>query len=88
MGSVIDAAKGGTPTGKITDLKIVHNGATVWEGQALRNAISEGKTLDDLRVQPGDQIAVGQKSGAAATLGMVALILSIPVAILSLTSHK
>jgi hypothetical protein len=87
VGKAIDAAGGGALNGKITELKIVHNGATIWEGQALRNAISEGKTLDDLRVQPGDQIAVGQKSGAAATLGMIALILSIPVAILSLTHY-
>ncbi len=85
VGAVITAAGGGNKDGRITDVKIVHAGNTVWKGQALQRAIAEGSTLDDLRVQPGDEIAVGQRSSMGDGLRLAAVILSIPVAILSIS---
>jgi protein involved in polysaccharide export with SLBB domain len=85
VGAVITAAGGGNKDAKITDVKIVHDGNTIWKGQALQRAIAAGSTLDDLRVQPGDEIVVGQRGSATDALRMAAVILSIPVAILSIS---
>jgi protein involved in polysaccharide export with SLBB domain len=85
IGTVISSAGGGEKEGKITDLKIIQHGKTKWEGVPLQRAIGEGKTLDDLGIQPGDEIAVGQKGSAGDALRTIALILSIPVAILTLS---
>lgn len=85
LGAVINSAGGGIKEGRITDLKIVHQGATLWRVGQLRRAIGEGRTLDDLHVQPGDEIAVGQRGSAGDALRMVAVLLSIPVAILSIS---
>ncbi len=84
VAAVITAAGGGSKEGKITSVRIVHDGNTVWKGKALQRAIAEGRTLDDLQLQPGDEIAVGQRASVIDGLRLAALILSIPVAILTL----
>ncbi len=85
--AVITAAGGGSKEGKVTNVRIVHDGNTVWKGKALQRAIAEGRTLDDLQVQPGDEIAVGQRSSVVEGLRLAALILSIPVAVLTI-NHR
>ncbi|HEV8380690.1 MAG TPA: SLBB domain-containing protein [Gemmatimonadales bacterium] len=85
VGAVINAAGGGIKEGKITDLKIVHHGTTIWKSRALQRAIAEGRTLDDLQVQPGDVIAVGLRDSPVNALRTIAVILSIPVAILTIS---
>jgi protein involved in polysaccharide export with SLBB domain len=85
VGMAITVAGGGSKEGKITDLKIVHDGRVTWKGDELRRAIAAGKTLDELQVQPGDEIAVGQRGSVGDGLRFIAVVLSIPVAILSIS---
>src|SRR6266566_4791879 len=65
-------------------------GKTLWEGDEFRRAIAEGRTLEDLRVQAGDQLIVpsNKHSDLFSPIRFIAVLLSIPVTISTLTHLK
>src|SRR5438270_258538 len=86
--AVLMAAGGTTHDTKLTKLKIQRNGKTIWEGDALRQAMAAGSTVDDLELRPGDAIVVprgGSISGLYGPAQLVAVLLGIPVTIYTLT---
>ena len=86
ISAVLMAAGGSTKEAKLTDLQIARNGKTVWKGDALRRAVAAGSTLDELQLQPGDEVVVPTKSGAGLdALRYVAAALSIPISIYTIS---
>ena len=86
--AVLMAAGGTTHDTKLNKLKIQRNGKTIWEGDALRQAMAAGSTVDDLELRPGDAIMVprgGSISGLYGPAQLVAVLLGIPVTIYTLT---
>jgi protein involved in polysaccharide export with SLBB domain len=85
--AVLMAAGGTTHEAKLDMLKIQRNGRTIWEGDALRQAIATGSTVDDLKLSPGDAIVVprGGSQNLYASAQLLAVLLSIPVTIYTLT---
>jgi len=86
--AVLTAAGGTTHDAKLNKLKIQRNGKTIWEGDALRQAMAAGSTVDDLELRPGDAIAVpraGSITGLYGPAQLVAVLLGIPVTIYTLT---
>ena len=43
------------------DIRIKRNGEVIWEGEALQEAIVEGRTIDQLNLRAGDEIEVPGK---------------------------
>jgi len=87
---LLTAAGGPTKDAEMNKLKLDRAGKTLWEGKECRRAIAEGRTLEDLRVQAGDQLIVptNKHSDIYGPLRFVAVLLSIPVTIYTLTHLK
>ncbi len=87
ISAVLMAAGGAVKEAKLTDLQIARNGKTVWKGDALRQAIAAGRTLDELQLQPGDEVVVPTKGGGGGldALRYVAAALSIPISIFTIS---
>ena len=87
---LLTAAGGPTKDAEMNKLKLDRAGKTLWEGNEFRRAIAEGRTLEDLRVQAGDQLIVptNKHSDIYGPLRFVAVLLSIPVTIYTLTHLK
>ncbi|HTD71010.1 MAG TPA: SLBB domain-containing protein [Gemmatimonadales bacterium] len=87
---LLTAAGGPTKDAQMNKLKLDRAGKTLWEGNEFRRAIAEGRTLEDLRVQAGDQLIVptNKHSDLFSPIRFVAVLLSIPVTIYTLTHLK
>jgi len=87
VSAVLNAAGGPTKDAKMDKLKIERDGRALVEGKALRQAIEQGATLDALHVRSGDQLLVPTKQHGDfyGPLRFVAVLLSIPVTIYTLT---
>jgi protein involved in polysaccharide export with SLBB domain len=88
LSDALMAAGGPAPEAKITKLRIERNGKPIWQGDLLRQAIAEGRTLDEMSLRAGDQFVIprrGGGGGAEGSLRLFALILSIPVGIYTIT---
>jgi protein involved in polysaccharide export with SLBB domain len=86
--AVLSAAGGTTQDAKLNHIKIQRNGKTIWEGDALRQAIAAGRTVDDLELRPGDAIVVPRSGSIGGLYGpaqLAAVLLGIPVTIYTLT---
>jgi len=87
---LLTAAGGPTKDAEMKKLKLDRAGKTLWEGNEFRRAIAEGRTLEDLRVQAGDQLIVpsNKSSDLFSPIRFIAVLLSIPVTIYTLTHLK
>jgi len=87
---LLTAAGGPTKDAQMNKLKLDRAGQTLWQGTEFRRAIAEGRTLEDLRVQAGDQLIVPSKkqSDLFSPIRFIAVLLSIPVTIYTLTHLK
>jgi len=87
---LLTAAGGPTKDAEMKKLKLDRAGKTLWEGNEFRRAIAEGRTLEDLRVQAGDQLIVpsNKRSDLFSPIRFIAVLLSIPVTIYTLTHLK
>lgn len=52
------AAGGPSQGAKISKISIERDGHTIWDGEALQQMITEGRTLDELSLRAGDRIIV------------------------------
>ncbi len=77
-------AGGPSHEAKLENLRIERGDQRVWEGQALQQAIAEGKTLDQLSLQAGDRVRVparGTWFNATSFRIAATLLVTIPAAI-------
>ena len=81
------AAGGLTPDAKVPDLRIERSGDRLWEGDALRQAITDGRTLDEMNLRAGDQVIVPSQSRTSSyeLVRTAGILLGIPLTIYSLT---
>jgi protein involved in polysaccharide export with SLBB domain len=75
---------------KLDDMAIEREAEVLWDGPALQEAITFGRTLDELGVRAGDRIVVGEQgegiSGFYTTARSVGLILALPAAVVGLVA--
>jgi protein involved in polysaccharide export with SLBB domain len=90
MTDAIMAAGGPAPNAKIDEVRVERGDLRVWEGDRLRQAMIEGRTLDQLDLRAGDRILIpevgGGFAGAGMTLRTLTLVLSIPATIVALVA--
>ncbi|HWC73092.1 MAG TPA: polysaccharide biosynthesis/export family protein [Gemmatimonadales bacterium] len=87
LSDALMAAGGPAPTAKLQDMKIERSGKTILEKKALQHAIAAGMTIDDAGLIAGDQYSIpaGATTGTRETIGFIALLLTIPITVYSLT---
>jgi protein involved in polysaccharide export with SLBB domain len=77
----IMTAGGPTATAKFENIRIQRMGERIWEGTQLRQALADGRTLDQLSLRSGDEIIVpGKTESSFGRVGRV-LTFALPVAI-------
>lgn len=86
LSDALMAAGGPARGAKIGKLRIERGGLPVMDGDALQQAIADGRTLAQMNILPGDQLMLPETRSAAVTaLRFAALALSIPVMIVAIT---
>ena len=81
---------GGPATGaNVEGIRVQRGDVRIWEGTALRQAVVAGLTLDQLNIQPGDQIVIPERGGglgwAQSALRTIGLLVALPLSIVGLT---
>ena len=87
LAATLMAAGGPTQNANLPKMRLERAGQTLWKGDQLRQAIATGRTLDDIGVHPGDAFIIPRRKQGDAydALKLVAVLLSIPVTIYTLT---
>lgn len=63
LSDVIMTAGGPLPTAKLASARVDRGGRRVWEGAALREALAQGLTLDQMNLRAGDELHVPLDGG-------------------------
>jgi protein involved in polysaccharide export with SLBB domain len=90
VSGLLAVAGGPTKDAKLGNMKVERDGKAVWQGKALRRAVEQGRTLDQLWMQPGDVLDVPTKHSLDSLfrpLQFLALLGSITVAVYAIASH-
>ncbi len=68
---------------RVDRIRVERRGQLVWSEEALRTAMAEGRTIDQLNLQAGDEVVVPRRGGffGESTWRVVSIMLSVPVAI-------
>ncbi len=87
MADVVTAAGGTTQNAEVEKMFVQRGDDRVYEGQALQDLISEGRTLDDASIRPGDKFVVPTRNTDSVfyTVRTISILLSIPLTIFALT---
>jgi len=86
LSDALTAAGGPTQDAKLDKVRVERSGQRILQGKALRLAFSEGRTLDQMSLQAGDQFIVpGVPGHAYDNVRFWATLLSIPVAIYAIS---
>lgn len=64
LSDAIMAAGGPSADAKLTEVRIERGTHTIWDGPPLQKAIAEGRTMDQLSLQAGDQIIIPRKANS------------------------
>jgi protein involved in polysaccharide export with SLBB domain len=87
LSETLTIAGGLAGNAKLKDARALRGGATVLSESAVRSALSDGRTLDQLRLASGDELTVPAKNGPSTyeVIRGVSLLLTIPLTIYALT---
>ena len=87
LSDALMAAGGPLPDAKVADLWIERAGERLWEGDILRQAITDGRTLDEMSLRAGDQFIIPAQ-GRTSTFEVVrtvGILLGIPITVYTLS---
>ena len=77
---VLMSSGGISQTADLTNIRIERDQKTIWDGEALQVALTEGRTVDQLSMRAGDVLIVGGQATKRGFKGMArTALLSIPV---------
>lgn len=63
LADLLVAAGGTTPDADVDEMRIMRNGETILESDALQTAFAEGRTIDQAHLREGDQLIVEERGG-------------------------
>jgi len=81
------AAGGPTREAKFTGARIERDGAPLWAGERLQQAVARGMTIDQMRLHSGDQIFVPRvvRHDPESTWRIVGILVTLPAAVYGIT---
>ena len=85
LGDALMRAGGPTRDARVERLRVERDRAVIWEGERLRRAIAEGKTLDQMGLKAGDQVVVPRRGDPESKFRMLAILVTLPAAVYGLT---
>jgi len=89
LGDALMAAGGLAATARVEEARLERSGRSVLSAGAFRQAVTLGRTLDQLDVRAGDRIVVPVQSrgfgGAEGTVRTVSVLISLPLTVFALT---
>lgn len=85
LSDAITMAGGLTTTADMRKVKVSRRGTLTHDGPAVRDAIAAGRTLDDLRIEAGDQMLIPRAHDSERTVRILGLIVTIPLTVFMLT---
>lgn len=87
LSDVVTAAGGTTQNAEVEKMYVQRGDDRLYEGPALQGLISEGRTLDDASIRPGDKFIVPARNTDSVfyTVRTISILLSIPLTIFALT---
>ncbi len=87
LSDVVTAAGGTTQNAEVEKMYVQRGDDRLFEGQSLQGLISEGRTLDDASIRPGDKFVVPTRNSDSVfyTVRTISILLSIPLTIYALT---
>jgi polysaccharide biosynthesis/export protein len=88
LADVITAAGGLTQRAKVTKTRVERDGAEIWGGEALRRALGQGYSIDQLNLRAGDRVFVPARGDIARTLGIIGGLVAIPVSVFIVTRNR
>ena len=80
---VVMAAGGPTPTSGVNAIRVLRDGKELIPGDSIKAAISHGLTLTQLGIRSEDQFVVPHGSDPERTIRVIAELLAIPVAVVT-----
>ncbi len=81
------AAGGPAPGARISDIKIERAGRSIWQGDALQQMITEGRTLDELSLRAGDRIVVPEPKNGWQTVRVLTYLAGPVIALVALLAR-
>jgi len=88
LDDVLMIAGGPAPTGKITEIRVERGRDVIWDVEPLQEAITAGRTLDQLNLRAGDRVLVPIESqgilGGENNIRTISILLGIPLTIVGL----
>lgn len=85
LSDVMMAAGGLTQNAKFADLSVSRDGNAVLHGSKLQQALARGSTLDQLGLRSGDALLIPRRRDPESTWRIVAIVVTIPVAVFGIT---
>ena len=85
LSDVITAAGGFTQRAKASAIRVERGSDRIWSGAPLQQALGQGYSLDQLNLRAGDRLLVPTRGDAERTLRILGVVITIPIAIYSLT---
>ena len=85
LSDVITAAGGLTQRAKASAIRVERGSEKIWSGEPLRQALGRGYSLDQLNLRAGDRLFVPAKGDSERTFRILGVLVSLPVAIYTIT---
>jgi hypothetical protein len=90
VSDVLTEAGGPVITARLDEIAIERHGRRLWSGSQVTQAIIQGRTLEALGVEPGDEIVVPQRGPSwltqvSAPLGMLTALITLPFSVYTVT---
>jgi len=85
VADVINAAGGFTQRSKPTGIRVQRGTTTIWEGPVLQQSLSRGDSFDYLNLRAGDRVLVPARGDSERTIRIIGVLVTIPLAVYTLT---
>lgn len=85
LSDAITMAGGLTTTANMRKVRLSRRGELTHDGDAVRDALAAGRTLDDLRIEAGDQMLIPRGPDSERTVRILGLLVAIPLTVFALT---
>ena len=85
LADVVTVAGGLTQRAKASGMRVERAGDVIWQGAPLQQALGRGLTLDQLSLRAGDRVFVPTRGDLGRTIGILAALAAIPVAIITVS---